>query len=80
MESRLHTTELIFLFVTPNCDTLETTCKLHKMLRMNYSYLWAWGTYAKTMKFHGHKNKTSVQEFKGKKVLTFAIKPQCSTS
>ena len=26
----------------------------------------------KTMKFHGHKNKTSVQEFKGKKVLTFA--------
>ena len=42
------------------------------MLRMNDSYSWAWGTYAKTMKFHGHKNKTSVQEFKGKKVLTFA--------
>ena len=37
------------------------------MLRMNDSHSWAWGTYAKTMKFHGNKNKTSVQEFKGKK-------------
>ena len=37
------------------------------MLRMNDSYSWAWGTYAKTMKFHGHKNKTSVQELRGQK-------------
>ena len=37
------------------------------MLRMNDSHLWAWGTYAKRMKLHGHKNKTSVQEIKGKK-------------